>query len=146
MIPIREHIYVSTGVSRSFQNKNFVRCTFLRKSEELFYLSGSGAACIAGLPAPRDTQSLFRWACIPPGMGLSSKNRLGEPSWLRKGLRALTPRIAQKNAILHLTRIVPTKGSWPAWKQVCACPQPYWFCGLFCVLERPHARSPKQAL
>ena len=54
-----------------------------------------------------------RFACIPPRLGLNLKNRLGEPQRLRKGDSALTPRIAQNNAVLHLTRIVPTKGSWP---------------------------------
>ena len=67
----------------------------------------------------------------------------GSHRWLRKGDSALTPWIAQKNAILHLTRIMPTKGSWPAWKQVCACPQPYWFCGFFCGPVRYRQPRPR---
>ena len=67
-----------------------------------------------------------RFTCIPPSLGLNLKNRLGEPQRLRKGDSALTPRIAQNNAVLHLTRIVPTKGSWPTciYLQDCARPQP----------------------
>ena len=42
-----------------------------------------------------------------------SQTGWGSHKRLRKGDSALTPRIAQKDAILHLTRIVPTKGSWP---------------------------------
>ena len=42
-----------------------------------------------------------------------SQTGWGSHTRLRKGDSALTPRIAQKDAILHLTRIVPTKGSWP---------------------------------
>ena len=54
-----------------------------------------------------------------------SQTGWGSHTRLRKGDSALTPRIAQKDAILHLTRIVPTKGSWPTcFLQDCACPQP----------------------
>ena len=47
------------------------------------------------------------------GKAYCSQTGWGSHKRLRKGDSALTPRIAQKNAILHLTRIVPTKGSWP---------------------------------
>ena len=59
------------------------------------------------------------------GKAYCSRTGWGSHTWLRKGDSALTPRIAQKDAILHLTRIVPTKGSWPTcFLQDCACPQP----------------------
>ena len=72
-----------------------------------------------------------RWQCLAVllaflgGKAYCSRTGWGSHTWLRKGDSALTPRIAQKDAILHLTRIVPTKGSWPTcFFADCARPQP----------------------
>lgn len=150
MIPVYENASVSVAAAPALTHKKLsLYAFFARFKRNARIFCHADAPALPPLPFVHSVFSPSSRACIPSGMVLSSKNRLGEPSWLRKGCRALTPRTAQKNAVLHLTRIVPTKGSWLNLETGLCLPAAVLVLRVFFVpLKRPepHARSPKQAL